>query len=66
MKRNKLPYSHLFKTNLKEYRRLASIDFRAKHPEKFKVKDFRKVVKHNLFDNRRLFEIAFLNIKKTV
>ena len=49
MKRNKLPYSHLYKTNLKEYRRLAAMDFRNRHPEKFKAKDFRKVVKHNLF-----------------
>ena len=49
MKRNKLSYSHLFKTNLKEYRRLATMDFRARHPEKFEVKDPKKVIKHNLF-----------------
>ena len=49
MKRNKLPYSHLFRTNLKEYRRLAAMDFRARNPEKFKVKDPKKVIKHNLF-----------------
>ena len=49
MKRNKLSYSHLFKTNLKEYRRLTAKDFRANHPEKFKAKDPKKIIKHNLF-----------------
>jgi hypothetical protein len=49
MKRNKLPYSHLFRTNLKEYRRLAARDFRARNPEKFIAKDPKKVIKHNIF-----------------
>lgn len=37
--KNKRPYAHLHKTNLKEYRRLASQDYRNKHPEKFAAKD---------------------------
>ena len=50
MERNKLSYAYLFKTNLKEYRRLIARDFRAKNPEKFKVKNPKKVIKHNLFE----------------
>ena len=50
MERNKLSYAHLFKTNLKEYRRLVARDFRAKNPEKFKAKDPKKIIKHNLFE----------------
>ena len=49
MKHNKRPYAHLFKTNIKEYNRLSSIEFRETHPEKFKAKDPRKQIKHNLF-----------------
>ena len=49
MKTNKRPYAHLFKTDLKEYRRLAAIDFRLKHPERFKAKDPKKIIKHNMF-----------------
>jgi hypothetical protein len=49
MKRNKHPYAHLFKTDIREYRRLAAIDFRLKHPEKFKAKDSKKIIKHNMF-----------------
>ena len=50
MERNKLSYSHLFKTNLKEYRKLIARDFRAKNPEKFKAKNPKKIIKHNLFE----------------
>ena len=49
MKYNKRSYAHLFKTNIKEYNRLAAIEFRETYPEKFEAKDPRKKVKHNIF-----------------
>jgi hypothetical protein len=50
MKYTKRPYAHLFKTNIKEYNRLSSIEFRETYPEKFKAKDPRKKIKHNMFE----------------
>ena len=38
-KRNKRPYAHLHKTNPKLYNKLASQEYRERHPERFAAKD---------------------------
>ena len=49
-KRIKRSYSHLCKTNRKEYNKLSSKEYREKHPEKFPVKDEWRKLNKNTFD----------------
>jgi hypothetical protein len=47
---NKRPYSHLLKTDRKEYHRLASQEYRQKHPDRFPIKDEWRKLDKNLFN----------------
>ena len=47
---NKRSYSHLWKTNRKEYHKLASQEYREKYPDRFPIKDEWRKLDKNLFN----------------